>query len=242
MGKGEPKEGGEQPWNAETVAEAAAEAKFHVEFEESRLEGQFQRAGWLVALDGVLLGLAGSQAHEVLSHASELGNTGRWIAAIALLITVMGVLCSAVLSLFAVSKKRSWAWSLEEIDDLAEEKTVQKDRAEVQGTFLRGLIERVRETRCGYVRVRRWLLAAYTSLGIALVSVSIFVGVYSVRTIQNPSPCPHRTARVAEAPRSHWVSPGTGAPRFGLLVALGGTRGVPVDSPFPKPKGGPCKG
>src|SRR3982751_1020905 len=89
-------------WDADKVTESVDEAKLHVEFEERRLESQFQRAGWLVALDGVLLALAAGQAHELLDHASLLGRVGRWIAAIALLVAGVAVFASSLLALLAI--------------------------------------------------------------------------------------------------------------------------------------------
>lgn len=176
-------------WDADTVTESVDEAKFHVEFEERRLESQFQRAGWLVALDGVLLALAAGQAHELLDHASLLGPVGRWIAAAALLVAGVAVFASSLLALLAILKSKSYEWNLKNLGMLAENQSLKRPRSKVQRLFLMGLIERVDETRKGYHDVRRRLAFAYLALGTALVAAVLYVGVYSVRTVENPSTC-----------------------------------------------------
>src|SRR6188768_850542 len=99
------------PENSSTTVEALVEeAKFHAEFEEARLNRNNQRAAWLLALDGVILGLAATQAREMLGNASLLGPTGRWMAALSLLAAVICVLASAGCALKVIYRTRSWGW------------------------------------------------------------------------------------------------------------------------------------
>jgi hypothetical protein len=236
-----PEKGQGKQWKDETVAESVDEAKFHIEFEKDRLQGQYLRAGWLIALDGVLLALAAGQAHELLNQTGRLGNVGRWIAAVALMVAAIGVFASAVLSLRGILlKSQAWQWDLVEIRDLAETETVLQDRAWVQGKFLRGLIEHIAIARCSYQEVRRWVMRGYVALVIALLAAVVYVGVYSERAIENPCTAASRSS--AEHASSFTSNaPGVVQVRSGLS-AFASTRSSPVDSPFPKPKGGVCGG
>jgi hypothetical protein len=89
-------------YKPEAVEESVSEAKFHAEFEGSRLDALRQRSGWLLAFDGVIISLIASQTHEMLDKTSLLGSVGRWIAAGALASGALFVLASVGYALAAV--------------------------------------------------------------------------------------------------------------------------------------------
>jgi hypothetical protein len=180
-----------------SLPELVEEAKFHVEFEQDRVQGQYQRAGWLVALDGVLLALAANQAHELLDHAGRLGSAGRWIAAISLFVAAVGVFVSGLLAGLAIRKTKSWVLKLSSVDELQTNTHINTPQAETQRRFLRLLVLRIKETRTGYCKMRRWLGYAYAALGIALVAVVLYVGVYSWRATEAPCAARVRVSQVA---------------------------------------------
>jgi hypothetical protein len=197
-GKGSesPKPDGGRP---ETVDALVEQAKFHEEFEESRLHTNNQRAAWLLALDGVILGLAANQAREMLFKSSLLGSTGKWVAAISLFVAVLSVLVSAGCALKVIFRAPSWAWNLEEIQALDSSKSLYQEKAQVQNRFLGGLIERIREERDGYDRRKPWLERAFAALAVALVAVTVHIGVYSIRTVQShctPAATPTNSSQV----------------------------------------------
>jgi hypothetical protein len=216
--------------HAETVEELVAEAKFHEEFEESRLISNNQRAGWLLALNGVILGLVANQAREMLTQARLLGEVGRWFAAVSLGLAAVFILISAACALAVIFRFPSWGWDDEEIENIAEEKSISRTKVAAQGTFLLGLRSRILKERRAFRERQKRLTGAFAFLGVALVAVTIHVGVYSVRTIQNPCPL------TGQVKPSQTYEQGQGSARR-TQVALLGTQ---VESPFTPPKGGNC--
>lgn len=228
--RSEPPEQADPQEHAATVEELVAEAKFHEEFEESRLNANNQRAGWLLALNGVILGLVANQAREMLPQARLLGEVGRWFAAISLGLAAVLILISAGCALVVIFRVGSWSWDDEEIEDIAEEKSISRTKVAAQGTFLLGLRKRILWEREALRKRKTWLTAAFASLGVALVAVTIYIGVYSVRTIQNPCPLTGQTQSSSKHKQRQGHSKAT---RPAVLVSF-------VDSPFPEPKGGSC--
>jgi hypothetical protein len=219
--------------HAATVEELVAEAKFHEEFEESRLNTNNQRAGWLLALNGVLLGLVANQAREMLTQSRLLGEVGRWFAGISLGLAALFILLSAGCALMVIFRIYSWGWDDEEIENIAEEKSISRTKVAAQGTFLLGLRNRILRERRAYGKRKKWLTAAFACLGVALVAVTIHVGVYSVRTIQNPCPVTGQVQR--SSPKQEQ---GRGQKRSRAIRAAFLT--TPAKSPFDPPKGGSC--
>jgi hypothetical protein len=231
---------GEQKYNPETVDELVEQAKFHAEFEESRLHTNNQRAAWLLALDGVILGLAANQAREMLVNSSLLGSTGRWLAAASLLLAVVFVLASAGCALTVIFRTKTWAWDRREIEYLPSSESVTREKAEAQGRFLIGLTQRIRDEREGYGERRRWLERAFVALGIALIAVTVHIGVYSVRTVQS-SPC-SAAARSSSSLVAGASQSGRGAPVAMRSASPGAIEAASLsaESPFDPPKGGKC--
>jgi hypothetical protein len=184
--------------SAETVGEVVREAESHADFEGSRLERLRQRAGWLLALNGVILGLIASQAHEMLDKASVLGSVGRWIAAGSLLFASVSILVSLGLALGAILKGRAWCPTDEEIDDLPKKKTLVLDKVSVQRTFLDGLAKRILVERASFDTANCLLRRAFYILSAGLVAVTIYIGVFAVRTVEHP--CTAGTRQPAASP------------------------------------------
>jgi hypothetical protein len=225
-----PSDGTHLEEHADTVEELVAEARFHEEFEESRLNTNNQRAGWLLALNGVILGLIANQAREMLTQARLLGEVGRWLAAISLGIAAVFILISAACALAVIFRFPSWGWDDEEIENIAEEESISRTKVAAQGTFLLGLRNRILKERRAYGKRKKRLTWAFASLCVALVAVTIHIGVYSVRTIQNPCPLAGRP------PSSIRYEQARGSARTTQVALLT----TPVASPFHPPKGGDC--
>jgi len=211
-----------------TVEALVDEAKYHAAFEESRLNAVQQRASWLLAFDGILIGLAASQSHALLSEARGLGSVGRPLAAISLGVAVVLMLVSAILALTVIFRAKSWVWSPDEIKNMPSHESVQSDKGVVQGAFLFGLTQRIIAEAQSYRHLSRRLNLAFATLAAGLTAVVISIGVYAVRTVQNP--CPNRLS--------------------GTSTVEATTKGVPTDqfvdessetvpSPFRCPKGRP---
>jgi hypothetical protein len=225
-----PPDGTNPEEHANTVEELVAEARFHEEFEESRLNTNNQRAGWLLALNGVILGLVANQGREMLAQARLLGEVGRWLAAISLGLAAVFILISAACALAVIFRFPSWGWDDEEIENIAEEESISRTKVSAQGTFLLGLRNRILKERRAYGKRQKRLTWAFASLGVALVAVTIHVGVYSVRTIQNPCPL---TGRAQSSLKYEQARRSARTTQVALLTA-------PVASPFHPPKGGDC--
>jgi len=171
-----------------TVEALLDEAKFHAAFEESRLNAVQQRASWLLAFDGILIGLAASQSHALLAEARSLGSVGRPLAAISLGIAVILVLISSILALTVIFRAKSWVWSRDEIKNMPSHQSVRSEKAAVQGAFLRGLTNRILTESKAYGYLSRRLNVAFAVLAVGLTSAVISIGVYAVRTVENPCP------------------------------------------------------
>jgi hypothetical protein len=227
--------------DAKTVQELVEEAKFHTEFEQSRGETTNQRAGWLLALNGVILGLVANQAREMLTQSTLLGSAGRLAASITLFVAALFVLISAGCALKVIFRAKSWAWDTDEVKDMPSAESVGRKASETQGTFLIGLTNRIVEESKDYERRSKWLDGAFATLVVALVSVVLHIGVYSVRTVQNPGPCRAATRAAAE----QLIRP-SAVPARELVLAKttqssAGTNLSAGESPFRPPRGGSCK-
>jgi hypothetical protein len=172
-----------------TVEELVEEARFHVEFEGSRLDALRQRAGWLLALDGVIVGLIASQSQEMLDQASALGPVGRWLASGALVVAVLLVLASLVLALVALRRAQSLRPENESLERMWGPDALERSKVATQRVFLRRLAERVLFERASVDRAGRALGRAFTALVVAILAVAVYIGVFAIRTVENPSPC-----------------------------------------------------
>jgi hypothetical protein len=230
-------------YDAETVDAVVDEAKYHAEFEENRLTATNQRASWLLGFGGVILALAANQAREMLNQSRLLGHVGRPLAAIALLAGVALLIVSIGLALSVIWRAKSWEWNREEIGDLANTSSVQRPRAVAQGTFLRGLLTRILAERDGYGELRRRLTWAFATLAAGLAAIAVNIGVYAVRTIQNPCTAASTSTtqpRVAERAASAIAA--THIRTLSLAPIAAPTTPTPTGptSPFPKPGGSAC--
>jgi hypothetical protein len=129
----------------DVVHAAVEEAKFHLEFEDARLQRDQQRAGWLLALDGVLLGLIANQARETLNDATLLGALGRDVAAGALAAAALFAVLSAVSALISLVRVRTWVWGRRSYAQLGRPEVLAQPRDHVEGMFLNGLLVRLQE-------------------------------------------------------------------------------------------------
>ena len=228
-------------YNPDTVEALVEQARYHASFEESRLTSAQQRASWLLAFDGLLIGLAASQSHALLSEARALGAVGRPLAAISLVGGTAFVLCSALLALTVIFRAKSWLWAPEEISGLPSPESVRQPRAEVQGSFLVGLTQRIGEEGKAFEKLSRRLEFAFAVLAVGLATLSISIGVYAVRTVQNPCPSSitisvGSSAEAVARPQAALML----SERTGQFVA-DTEPPLEIRTPFKCPKGGPGK-
>ena len=226
-------ESGPPEYKPETVEALVDEAKFHASFEESRLDAVNQRASWLLAFDAILVGLGADEARSTLAVARGLGAVGRPLAAISLLVGVGLVVVSAVLALTVVFRAKSWVWTEEDIGALESKETVQSDRGFRQGIFLRGLVARIQAESSSYAHLRRRLNIAFGALTAALVAIAIHIGVFAVRTLDNP--CPLTLGQ----PSAAIISPALSSHRLVAYrldqITVTTTSSSSSQSPFPRP-------
>jgi hypothetical protein len=228
-------------YDPETVDALVDEAKYHAQFEENRLAATNQRASWLLGFGGVILALAANQAREMLNQSQLLGPAGRPIAAVALLVGILLVVASIGLALSVIWRAKSWEWNREEIDDLANDDSVQRSRAVAQGTFLRGLLARILAERDGYSELRRRLTWAFATLAAGLAAIAVQIGVYAVRTIENPCPTGVTSSTQTGAPVSEARTFRLVSSTHVRYLTQNTTPTSPgKKSPFPKPGGGSC--
>jgi hypothetical protein len=229
--------GGTAATDPGTVEELVAEARFHAEFEESRFQANNQRAAWLLALNGVILSLVANQAREMLTDSRLLGSTGKWIAAISLAAAVLLVLASAGCALMVILRVNSWGWCIEEIEKMPGDEYTARGKTETQGTFLAGLVERIKAERKDYPQQRNWLNGAFATLGVALVAIVLHIGVYSVQTLDGPA-CPYKAGGGSAPASSISEEDGAGGGPTGFVATVSHEADVPAA--FEPPPGGPC--
>jgi hypothetical protein len=220
-----------------TVEELVAEARFHAEFEESRFQTNNQRAAWLLALDGVILGLVANQAREMLSDSRLLGSAGKWIATFSLIAAVLLILASAFCALKVILRVNSWGWSIEEIEKMPGDEYIARGKTDTQGTFLAGLVERIKAERRDYPRRRKWLKGAFATLGVALFAIALHIGVYSVQTLNSPA-CPYKAGEKSAPASSVFKGDGDRGRLVGFVAAVSREAGAPAA--YEPPPGGPC--
>jgi len=143
-GEGKPSNQPTQLNDPDVVHAAVEQAKFHLEFEDARLQRDQQRAGWLLALNGVLLGLIANQARETLNDATLLGELGRDLAAGALAFAALFSVISAVAALLSLVRVKTWLWDIRSLEALGSPESLGRPRDHVDGEFLNGLIERLK--------------------------------------------------------------------------------------------------
>jgi hypothetical protein len=235
-------ESGPTTANERTVRDLVDEAKFHAAFEESRLNSAQTRASWLLAFVGIIVGLAASQAHDTLLRSRGLGVVGRPLAAWSLIVAVVLLLASAGFALSVIFRAKSWVWDSDEIRKMPTYESVERDPTSVQGTFLRGLTQRILVESGAYKYLSRRLDIAFAALATGLAALAINVGVYAVRTVENPCP-----ATLGQSSSSSLVfrAPAQATPALLQRGVMPPTRTTALstvsadESPFPCPKGGP---
>jgi hypothetical protein len=183
--------------NAGAVEATLQQLRSSLADEEKRGDTFGQRASWLLAFCGVILGLGASQGDELLSRSRDLGSVGRPLAAVALGVAVLAVAVAAGLSLWALflaRRRRSLTvLSLKEIekataaDRLVETKTWHELRE------IRLLQKRIPSLRALNNDVAGRLFGGFVSLLVAIILFLAHVGVFVEDTIES-RPCPHTRA------------------------------------------------
>jgi hypothetical protein len=188
-------------------------AKDHGEFDRSRIAAMQQRAAWMLALAGVIIGLGATQARETFIRAPSLGAEGEDIAAVTLGAGLFLIVIAAVCALIAVLPKKTWLLDEPGREKLYKQKESAMSEREIKSQYLDFLFTRLARDLESYRRLRRTLLAAFISMVVGLALIAAHIGVYVERTWACELPTEVSVTTVAASPLL--PAPGAAIPFFG---------------------------
>lgn len=162
------------------------------DLELKRADSFRQRASWLLGFSGVILGLGGSQADELLKDSHELGSFGHWFAPIALGLAFLAVGLAAFWSLrvlFRGRKKGPREFDKSEVEKALEPKYLKEGRAYNQQRIAKVLKQGILDRRKLNVENNTSLRYAFVALLVAVVLFIAQAGVLLENTVEDQT-CP----------------------------------------------------
>jgi hypothetical protein len=161
----------EQTPNPDTVEAYVETLRQFLDVEDAREQGVNTQAGGVVVFGGVILSLVASLARTVLAR--DLPNGWDETTTALFAVAVVGLLTAVTMTLVGVLLPRqSASIAMERIEQYGELQEVSRPKIEVQGELLEGLIRLLAIDRERVSQKTTWLSRAYSSLVIALFSVS----------------------------------------------------------------------
>jgi hypothetical protein len=161
------------------------------EAELKRADSVRQRASWLLGFSGVVLGLGGTQADELLKDSRELGSFGHIFAPVALGLAFVFVAAAAAWSLDVLFRSKGFPeFSVEEIENATSDEFVSKGKAYNQFRIAAVTQIQIVEGRKLNVRNNASLFYAFVALLIAVVFFILQAGVFLEDTVEGHV-CPY---------------------------------------------------
>lgn len=172
------------------------------EEERKRAETLSQRAAWLLAFCGVILGLGTNQADQVLQRSGELGSVGRVLASVSLALAVVLVAAAAWFSLKVLftARKRTVVIDDDEVAGALKDEHLREDKAWNQLRTAQVYQKQIPNLRKQNNAMFADLFKAFVALLIAVVLFVAHAGVFLENSIEGEA-CPTATvpASVANA-------------------------------------------
>lgn len=155
----------------ETVDTYVETLKKFLDIEDAREQGINTRGGGVVVFGGVILSLVASLARTVLAR--NLPNGWDEATTVLFAIAIGGLLAAVTMTLsFVLLPRQSASLSMQRIEQYGELSELARPKIDVQGELLEGLIRLLAIDRERVSAKTEWLSRSYTSLVVALFSVS----------------------------------------------------------------------